>query len=44
LERGPYGSNRDSMSRRLLDWNAEELGASDKSDRRSIEEHEEAIR
>ncbi len=31
------------MSRRFLDWNAEELGASDKSDRRSTKEHEEAI-
>jgi len=43
LERGPHGSNGDSMSRRFLDWNAEELGVCDKSDGRSIEEHEEAI-
>jgi len=31
------------MSRRFLDWNTKELGAGDKSDGRSIEEHEEAI-
>ena len=32
------------MSRRFLNWNAEELGACDKSNGRNIEEHEEAIR
>ena len=32
-----------SMSRRFLNWNAEELEACNKSDGRSIEEHKEAI-
>jgi len=31
------------MNKRFLDWNAEELGACNKSDGRSMEEHEEAI-
>jgi len=44
LKREPHGSNGDSTSRKFFDWNAEELGACNKSDRRSIEEHEEAIR
>jgi len=43
LERGPHGSNRDSMSRRFLNWNAKELEVCNKSDGRSIEEHEKAI-
>jgi len=43
LKRGPYGSNRDSTSRRFFDWNTEELGACNKSNRKSIEEYEKAI-
>jgi len=43
LEREPHGSNRDSMSRRFLNWNTKELEACNKSDGRSIEEYEEAI-
>jgi len=43
LEREPHGSNRDSMSRRFLNWNAEELGICNKSNERSIEEHKEAV-
>jgi len=31
------------MSRRFLNWNAEELGICNKSDGRSIEEHKEAV-
>jgi len=43
LERGPHGSNGDSMSRRFLNWNAEELGVYNKSNGRSIEEYEKTI-
>jgi len=43
LERGPYGSNRDSMSRRIPDQNTEKLGTGDKGDEGSAEKHEEAI-
>jgi len=31
------------MSRRFLDWNAEELGVCNKSNGRSTEEHKETI-
>jgi len=43
MEREPCGSNRDSMSRRISCRNKEELGTSDKSNRRSTEGDEEAI-
>jgi len=33
-----------SISRKILDWNTEELGAGSKSDRRSTEKYKEAIR
>jgi len=41
LERGSHGSNRNSTSRRFLNWNAEELGTGNKSDGRSTEKDEE---
>jgi len=44
LERRPYGSNRDSMSRRIPDWDTEKLGIGSKGNERSIEDNEEAIR
>jgi len=44
LERRPHGANRDSMSRRVLDWNTKELGTGNKGNRGSTEKHEEAIR
>jgi len=43
LERGPHGSNRNSMSRRVPDWNTEKLGTSNKCNGGSTEKHEEAI-
>ena len=43
LERGPYGSNGDFMSRRIPNWNTEKLGTGDKGNRKSTEKHEEAI-
>jgi len=43
LERGPHGSDGDSMSRRFLNWNAKELGAGNKSNERSTKEHEEVV-
>jgi len=43
LERGPHGSNGNSMSRRILDWNTEKLGTDGKSNRGSIEKYKEAI-
>jgi len=44
LERGPYGSNEDSTSRRIPDQNTEKLGIGDKGDGGSIEKDEEAVR
>jgi len=43
LERGPYGSNRDSISRRISDRNTEKLGTGDKSNGGSAEKHKEVI-
>ena len=43
MERGPYGSNGDSMSRRIPDWDTEKLGIDSKGNERSIEDDEEAI-
>ena len=43
LERGPYDSNRDSMSRRIPDQNTEKLGTGNKGNGESIEKHKEAI-
>jgi len=43
MERRPCGSNRDFTSRRISCRNEEELRTSDKGDRRSIEDNEEAI-
>jgi len=43
LEKRPHGANRDSMSRRILNWNTEELGIGDKGNEGSTEKHEKAI-
>ena len=43
LERGPHGTNRDSMSQRIPYWITEELGTSNKSNGGSIKKHEMAI-
>jgi len=43
LERGPHGTNGDSMSQRIPYWITEELGTSDKSNGGSIKKHEMAI-
>jgi len=43
LERRPYGSNRDSMSRRIPDRNTEKLGTGDKGDEESPKKDEEAV-
>ena len=44
MERRPHGANRDSMSRRILNWNTEELRTSAKSNRRGTRKHEKTIR
>ena len=44
MERQSCGSNGDSMSRRVSYQNTEELGTSNKSDRRSTKDNEKAIR
>jgi len=43
MERRPHGSNRDSMSRRIPDWDTEKLGTGDKGNRGSTEKHEKAV-
>jgi len=43
LKRGPYGSNGDSMSRRIPDWNTEKLGTGNKGNRGSVEKDKEAV-
>ena len=43
LEREPYSSNRDSMSRKISDRDTEKLGISDKGNGRSIEKYEKAV-
>ena len=43
MEREPHGSNRDSMSRIIPDWNTEKLGTGNKGNEGSAEKHEEAV-
>ena len=43
MERQPFGSNGDSMSRKVPHWNTEELEISDKGNRRSTKDNEKAI-
>ena len=43
MERGPHGLNGDSTSRRILNWNTEELETGDKGNGGSTEKYEEAI-
>jgi len=43
LEREPHGSNGDSTSRRIPDWNIEKLGTGDKGNGGSVEKYKEAI-
>ena len=43
MERKPHGSNRDSTSRKILNWNTEELGTGKESNGGSIRKHEKAI-
>ena len=43
MERRPYGSNRDPISRRISYQNEEESGIGNKGNGRSIENDEEAI-
>ena len=44
LKRRPYGSNRDTTSRRVYETSAEELETSYTCNRRVLEEHETTIR
>jgi len=43
LEREPYGSNRDSTSRRISDQNTEKLEIGNKGNEGSTKKYEEAI-
>jgi len=43
MERRPYSSNGDSMSRRIPYRNTEELGIGNEGNRRSVEKNEKAI-
>jgi len=43
MERGPHGSNRDSMSRRIPDQDTEKLGTGNKGNGGSAEKHEEVV-
>jgi len=43
MERRPHSANRDSMSRRIRERTIEKLGTSNKYNRRSSEEYEEAV-
>ena len=44
MERRLHGSNRDSTSKRILNWNIEELGTGEESNGESIRKHKKAIR